>query len=98
MKKLILILVVCLGVSVISCKDKEHKHSEERHMHDVDGKEVHNEAKENASNTLYQCPMDCEKGKSYTKEGTCPVCKMDLKAKEVDMDAIKKKVEEAPLR
>jgi len=29
----------------------------------------------------YQCPMDCEKGKTYDKAGTCPVCKMDLKAK-----------------
>ena len=28
----------------------------------------------------YQCPMDCEKGKTYEKEGSCPVCKMDLKA------------------
>jgi len=27
----------------------------------------------------YQCPMDCEKGKTYKEEGSCPVCKMDLK-------------------
>ncbi len=27
----------------------------------------------------YQCPMDCEKGKTYTKPGSCPICKMDLK-------------------
>jgi len=27
----------------------------------------------------YQCPMDCEKGKTYAKPGSCPVCKMDLK-------------------
>ncbi len=26
----------------------------------------------------YQCPMDCEDGKTYDKEGICPVCKMDL--------------------
>ena len=31
--------------------------------------------------TVYQCPMDCEKGKTYDKPGSCPVCKMDLKAK-----------------
>jgi hypothetical protein len=30
---------------------------------------------------VYQCPMDCEKGKTYDKPGSCPVCKMDLKAK-----------------
>ena len=27
----------------------------------------------------YQCPMDCEHGKTYEAEGKCPVCKMDLK-------------------
>jgi protein SCO1/2 len=29
--------------------------------------------------TTYQCPMQCEVGKTYHKEGSCPVCKMDLK-------------------
>lgn len=28
----------------------------------------------------YKCPMDCEDGKTYNEEGSCPVCKMDLKA------------------
>ncbi len=28
----------------------------------------------------YQCPMDCEAGKTYHEAGSCPVCKMDLKA------------------
>jgi uncharacterized paraquat-inducible protein A len=31
---------------------------------------------------LYQCPMDCEKGKTYDKPGQCPVCNMDLVKKE----------------
>jgi len=31
---------------------------------------------------VYQCPMDCENGKTYTHSGSCPVCKMDLKAVE----------------
>ncbi len=30
--------------------------------------------------TVYQCPMDCEKGKVYKKEGKCPKCSMELKA------------------
>ena len=30
----------------------------------------------------YQCPMDCEAGKTYDAEGKCPECKMDLKAVE----------------
>ncbi len=28
---------------------------------------------------VYQCPMDCEKGKTYDKAGNCPVCEMELK-------------------
>jgi len=27
---------------------------------------------------IYQCPMDCEKGKTYDKPGKCPVCEMDF--------------------
>lgn len=27
----------------------------------------------------YQCPMKCEKEKSYTKSGDCPICGMQLK-------------------
>ncbi len=27
----------------------------------------------------YACPMDCEKGKTYSEPGSCPVCGMDLK-------------------
>jgi protein SCO1/2 len=30
-------------------------------------------------NTTYQCPMKCEDEKMYQQEGSCPVCKMDLK-------------------
>nr|WP_287494130.1 heavy metal-binding domain-containing protein [Candidatus Brachybacter algidus] len=31
-----------------------------------------------AEKVVYQCPMDCEKGKTYEVMGICPVCKMDL--------------------
>lgn len=27
---------------------------------------------------VYQCPMDCESGKTYAENSGCPVCKMDL--------------------
>lgn len=30
---------------------------------------------------LYQCPMDCESGKTYDKPGNCPVCEMELEKK-----------------
>ena len=35
-------------------------------------------------NVKYQCPMDCEKGKTYAEKGKCPVCKMDLALKETE--------------
>lgn len=28
--------------------------------------------------TEYQCPMKCEGEKTYSEEGSCPVCGMDL--------------------
>lgn len=31
---------------------------------------------------VYQCPMDCESGKTYSENKGCPVCKMDLQLKE----------------
>lgn len=40
-------------------------------------------AAEGAAQTVavYQCPMDCEDGKTYDKPGQCPVCEMDLEKK-----------------
>lgn len=32
--------------------------------------------------TKYQCPMKCEKDKTYDKPGKCPVCDMDLEGVE----------------
>ncbi|MFY9310335.1 MAG: heavy metal-binding domain-containing protein [Bacteroidia bacterium] len=32
----------------------------------------------------YQCPMDCEKGKTYEEKGQCPVCGMDLEKAPVE--------------
>jgi len=31
--------------------------------------------------SVYQCPMDCEKSKTYDKQGKCPVCGMELELK-----------------
>lgn len=87
MKKIILLLVLCLSAFVFSCKDKAHEHSEETHTHDGALENVDSESEEMASNILYQCPMDCEKGKSYVNEGACPVCGMALKGKKIDMDS-----------
>jgi Heavy metal binding domain len=40
----------------------------------------HNQSGETAAipGASYICPMDCEKGKTYDKPGTCPVCNMKL--------------------
>ena len=87
MRKLILMLVMATAVSftITSCKKKEKEEVKT-------ATEVKEEAKQAAeevlasNDVLYQCPMDCEKGKSYTEAGTCPVCKMDLKEKKVDLE------------
>ncbi len=36
------------------------------------------EQKPKEAEVLYQCPMKCEGEKTYTKEGSCPVCGMDI--------------------
>ncbi len=87
MKKLILMVAVVALVSftVTSCKkDKAEDVKSETEVVDT----VKEEAQEvlASNNVLHQCPMDCEKGKSYTEPGKCPVCKMDLKEKKVDVE------------
>lgn len=73
MRHLILICFAVFSLTIISCKG-EHKEQEGEH-------------KEMAMTDQYQCPMDCEKGKTYDKDGQCPVCKMDLKKKEIKSEA-----------
>lgn len=76
MKKVILVLAISLGTSVFftSCRDtkKKENNTEMHENREHDGNET-------AMHDAYQCPMDCEDGKTYDKEGSCPVCKMDLK-------------------
>jgi hypothetical protein len=86
MKKSILLVAALfsLAVMITSCKEtkKEEVKSENHDDHDHDKDEM-------SSNDVYQCPMDCEKGKTYDKEGSCPVCKMDLKKKkEANNDSV----------
>ena len=66
-KKVILCLALVALFVATSCKT-EHKKE----------KEPVKKEKEMAME-VFQCPIDCEKGKTYDKEGSCPVCKMDLK-------------------
>jgi len=44
-----------------------------------------------SADAAYQCPMDCEHGKTYKEAGSCPVCKMDLKAKDAEKACCKGK-------
>jgi transcription initiation factor IIE alpha subunit len=85
MKKLIVAvaLIFAVGMITTSCKS--------------DKKEIKTEVNKQMATEVYQCPMDCEKGKSYSKEGNCPVCKMELKAKkpgETKKEAVKKEATE----
>ena len=75
MKKILVLIVIVCSVSLFfsSCKEKKH----EEHSTEVHDEREHDT--EMAVNTEFQCPMDCEKGKTYEKKGSCPVCKMDLK-------------------
>ncbi len=80
MKKSILLIALCLSVSIVatSCKGEKKEAAEETEMQE-------NHAADKADLAMvdaYKCPMDCEKGKTYDKEGKCPVCEMDLKKEE----------------
>jgi uncharacterized protein YxeA len=75
MKKIIFVIAIFFSISFVftACKSEKKEEKKEHVSGDKDSKEI-------AHNT-YQCPMDCEKGKTYEKEGTCPVCKMKLRKK-----------------
>jgi len=73
MKKsvMLLVLIFCISTIAVSCKDSKKETEVERTELGVEKADL-------AMNDVYQCPMDCENGKTYDKEGSCPVCKMDL--------------------
>ena len=80
MKKVILSIAVIVAIGLTSCKNETKK--------DTEAVTPTEEVKYMAINDTYKCPMDCEKGKTYDKAGSCPVCKMDLqKVKKDDDDA-----------
>ena len=41
----------------------------------------------------YTCPMDCENGKTYTKDSGCPICGMHLKPQKEDSKIIEENTE-----
>ena len=78
MKKSILLIaaIFSMAILVTSCKEtKKEKEEVEMNQHEH-SKDASDEV---SSGDVYQCPMDCEDGKTYDEAGPCPVCKMDLK-------------------
>ena len=87
MKKTIFVFAAIFSFAVLFTACKETKKEEAKEDVKVESHEGHDHEKEEMSTSaVYQCPMDCEKGKTYDKEGSCPVCKMDLKVKSTDAD------------
>lgn len=84
MKKLVMLLVLtlCISTIVASCKDSKKETEKE-----VEQTELGVEKADLALNDVYKCPMDCENGKTYDKEGTCPVCEMNLKKVETEEES-----------
>lgn len=77
MKKIVFITAIFCSVSLafIACKSEKKEVKKEKVV-------VEEKTEKVALKEVYQCPMDCEKGKTYEKEGNCPVCKMKLRKKE----------------
>lgn len=76
------------GICLVSCAEsKKGEHSKDSEV--SKDRVEHNEnaaAQDHGYETAmasYQCPMKCEGEKSYQEEGSCPVCKMDLKKVEL---------------
>lgn len=89
MKKLVFAIAVVLtvGFTVTSCKSEQKETKELVEKVVVEKEVVEKEVEvEMMAVAVYQCPMDCEKGKTYDKAGQCPVCKMDLKKQETEED------------
>jgi len=79
MKKSILLFAAIFSLTVLFTACKETKKEEVKEEVKIESHEGHDHEEGEMSSSVYQCPMDCEKGKTYEVAGTCPVCKMDLK-------------------
>lgn len=74
MKKTILVFAFAVAtLSMISCKTETKVETET-------ATETKTKMETTTAEVTYACPMDCEKGKTYTEKGKCPVCEMDLVA------------------
>ena len=70
MKKTILMFAFAVAtLSMTSCRSEVKTETE---------METVTKIKTSENEVTYACPMDCEKGKTYSEMGKCPVCEMDL--------------------
>lgn len=86
MKKITFVLVAIFSIAVItiSCNKTAKKESGKEEVK-IEKQEMDNQ--DEMASVVYQCPMDCEHGKTYEKEGNCPVCKMKMRSiKSGDLD------------
>ena len=82
MRKRTIFWSAILGMSLVvaSCQTSKREKTDEKSMEEqVQGTEVHDHESDMAT-AHYQCPMRCEGEKTYPEPGSCPKCKMDLKA------------------
>lgn len=81
MKKIFLVLITTLFLFTACQQATNENNEQDIHAHDHNGVgdpiEKDN-TKVHPEKEAYICPMDCEEGKTYDKEGECPVCGMDL--------------------
>ncbi len=70
MKKLFFVFtaVITAGIIAVSCNNNASTSKETATAETDTAAHAHK----------YRCPMNCEKGKTYDKEGNCPVCGMKL--------------------
>ena len=71
MRKIFLMLTLVITTFISASCNNSKKEDTKQH-------EGHHHEDEKSHPVEYVCPMDCEKGKTYTIAGNCPVCKMEL--------------------
>lgn len=79
MKKTLFVFVAIFSFAVLFTACKETKKEEVKIEVNKENIENHDHEEGEMASNVFQCPMDCEKGKTYDAAGSCPVCKMDLK-------------------
>mgnify|MGYP000444854433 CR=1 FL=1 len=86
MRKSIFVLAAIFSFAIVLTSCKETKKEEVKEEVQMESHEGHDHSNEKMASNVYQCPMDCEQGKTYEEAGSCPVCKMDLKMKSMEME------------